>query len=304
MAKRFKRKKGPFSGLITFGILYFIFSNFSRVFSVASFLLVGGLALLVAFAVGVMASGLDTSKNQKRSPKQVELAEREEREREEAAKREQERAKAAQSKAQGTGNPELDALLESGAQMLSRLRTLSKQIDDQSFLPIIQELENNIKQILKVVYNQPSDAPLARKFMNYYLPTTLKMIEKYAEYEALGYESTAVKKNKQKIIEAVKVINQACHKQLDIMYKDDILDINTDINTLERMLKRDGLVESELEKIHQESIRSAQTPVREEHIENMDEDIQDLERALKQDGLVETEWERIQKMNQEQTQTY
>lgn len=303
MTKKQKKKKGPFSGLITFGILYFLFSNFTKVFSVASFLLIGGLALLIAFVVGVMASGLDTTKNQKRSPRQVELAEKEAQAREEAEQMRASREKAAAAKAQGTGDPAVDALLQSGAEILARIHAQYERIDDPAFLPAIEALENNIKQILKVVYNQPSDAPLVRKFMNYYLPTTVKMIEKYAEYESLGYENAAIKENKQKIIASVKVINEACHKQLDIMYNDDILDINTDINTLEHMLKRDGLVESEWDKIKQEAAMKSPR-VKEENIESMDEDIKDLERALKQDGLVETEWERIQRMNQGQAQQY
>lgn len=303
MAKKGK-KKNPYSGLIRFGILYFLFSNFTKVFSFASFLLVGGLALLVAFVIGVMASGLDTSKNQKRSPRQVELAEKEEKEATQRAQEEERARKAAaqQAKAKkGTGDPQADSVLDSAADILSRIQAQKPKIDDPDFLSAIAELEGHIKAMMKNVFNQPSDAPLMRKFISYYLPTTLKMIEKYAEYESLGYESIAVKENKRKIIDAVKVVNEACHKQIDLMVKDDILDINTDINTLEHMLKRDGLVESEFEKIRQETQKNP-SPVTESNIENMDADIQSLERALKQDGLVETEWEKIQKMNQGQTQ--
>lgn len=84
--------------------------------------------------------------------------------------------------------------------------------------------------------------------MDYYLPTTLKMVKGYrvlGERNVAGEDAAAARR---RIDDALGVVLKGCQKMLDNLYRDDVLDITTDIDVLEQMLRRDGLTESELEK--------------------------------------------------------
>ncbi len=98
------------------------------------------------------------------------------------------------------------------------------------------------------MYDKPAKAPQIRKFMEYYLPTTLKMVKGYRTLGERGVTGPDAQAARQRIDDALGVVIQGCQKMLDNLYRDDVLDITTDIDVLEQMLKRDGLTETELER--------------------------------------------------------
>ncbi len=283
MNNKSKKKSGA-GKWIGWGIFLLFALPTAKLYALLPLVILGGLAYFF------FGNKLDVSQNLKKSPRQKAEEElRKQKEAEELAKQKMEEQRAKYKSA----HPEVDEVIEKGWKLLNQIRKSNSQIPDVEFTQNIQELENKVVKILKVVYNQPGDALQVRKFMNYYLPTTIKMLEKYAEYEQLGYESPAVWENKQKIKDAVNVVIGACDKQLETLYKDDILDINTDIQALEQMLQRDGLLETPLQKI-QKQIHADFTNT---DSQSLNRDISALERSLQEDGYIETEWEKIQKQN-------
>ena len=77
--------------------------------------------------------------------------------------------------------------------------------------------------------------------MNYYLPTTLKLLEKYRQYESIDIPMENVEKAKADITAALDTIDLAFNNLLASLYREDTLDVVTDIEVLETMLEQEGL---------------------------------------------------------------
>ena len=94
--------------------------------------------------------------------------------------------------------------------------------------------------------DKPEKAPQIRRFMDYYLPTTLKMLQGYRKMDERQVSGTEADATRSQIRQAMDVVLKAFDKQLHALYQDDMLDLSTDIDVMEAMLKQDGLVESGL----------------------------------------------------------
>ena len=97
-----------------------------------------------------------------------------------------------------------------------------------------------------------------RKFMSYYLPTTLKLLQSYRTMKTRGVSYSEMNTTRENLIHALDMILQAAQKQLDAMHKDDMLDMSADMDVLEQMLKRDGYMESVLSESLKEANRQQQ----------------------------------------------
>ena len=102
-------------------------------------------------------------------------------------------------------------------------------------------MESITNKIFRTVIEQPDKAPQIRRFMDYYLPTTLKMLRGYRKMDERKVSGQEAENVKDKIESAMDVVIGAFKKQLNTLYQNDILDISTDIDVLETMLKQDGL---------------------------------------------------------------
>ncbi len=141
-----------------------------------------------------------------------------------------------------TGNTEADELLKEGRKAIVSINTARAKISDRAFAEQLTKLSSLCSQILQKVSEQPECAKKLRRFMDYYLPTTLKLIECY---EQLQNKQDAGSANISKTIATIEnssaLIVQAFQKQLDNLYADQALDITTDVQVLENMMSRDGL---------------------------------------------------------------
>ena len=141
---------------------------------------------------------------------------------------------------------EADAVIAKGQEMLHTIRAENDAIPDQVLSGQMDELERLCIQIFKTVAEKPQKAGQIRKFMNYYLPTTLKMLANYRTMDQRGVSVTDMTEARSTLIRGMGMVLTACQKQLDNLYKDTLLDVSTDMDVLEQMLKRDGLTDDEL----------------------------------------------------------
>ncbi len=234
-SKQPKKTKGLKAGIIAFGVTFALFSVIIHPSSLGRLLLGVILAGLAGSIVRIMGSGLDlTTHNKQDAP-----------------------APSLQKVAQDTGNPEVDAILQRGRQLLADLDAERKLATDKGVQNTLLELENQCAEIFRAVYDKPAKASQIRKFMDYYLPTTLKMARAYrtlGERNVYGKEAAAARK---RIDDALGVVLKGTQKLLDNLYRDDVLDITTDIDVLEQMLRRDGLTESDLMRAAEQARQAA-----------------------------------------------
>ena len=91
----------------------------------------------------------------------------------------------------------------------------------------------------------PEKQQQAATFLNYYLPTTLKLLDSYALLEAQGIEGDNITASKQQISQIMDTLIKGFEKQLDQLFSTQAIDINSDIEVLENMMAADGLKESD-----------------------------------------------------------
>ncbi len=146
-----------------------------------------------------------------------------------------------EEKPKTTGNPELDKLVTDRDRALSEMRRLNDAIEDERISEQIDHLERVTRKIIDHVVEHPKKLPQIRKFMNYYLPTTLKLLNAYDRMDDAGISGDNITGTKRKVEKMMDTIVKAYDKQLDALYGEEALDISTDITVMENLLAQEGL---------------------------------------------------------------
>ena len=129
---------------------------------------------------------------------------------------------------------------ESGyAVILQNIRRANDAIADPVLSAKIDRLEEISARIFKAVEEDPKKQSKIDTFLNYYLPTTQKLLDSYAQFEAAGVEGENLRQAKQRIEATMDSIVRGFEHQLDELYKTDALEIDSDIRVMETMLRRD-----------------------------------------------------------------
>ena len=123
--------------------------------------------------------------------------------------------------------------------MLQAIRRANQRIDDPVLSAKIDRLEAITRQIFKVIQEEPAKKAKANTFLNYYLPTTQKLLDSYADFEEAGVSGQNLTQAKARIEQTMDNIIKGFEQQLDDLYRDTALDIDSDIRVMETMLKRD-----------------------------------------------------------------
>ena len=140
-----------------------------------------------------------------------------------------------------TGSPELDELIRQRDLALSEMHRLNDSIEDPKISAQIDHMEAVTAKIIAHVVEHPRKLPQIRKFLNYYLPTTLKLLNAYDRMDAAGVSGANIDGTMGKIETMMDTIATAFDRQLDALFGDEALDISTDITVMETMLAREGL---------------------------------------------------------------
>ena len=125
--------------------------------------------------------------------------------------------------------------------LLRQLRQAGSALSD----PVMQEKAARLEQISARIFalaeKDASKQEQLRKFINYYLPTSLKLLNTYAQLDSQGVDGENITKTKQSIERSLDLLVTAFENQLDKLFQSDALDVSADIAALEGMLNLDGL---------------------------------------------------------------
>lgn len=146
-----------------------------------------------------------------------------------------------EEKPQSTGNPEVDKLIVERDKALGEMRRLNDAIQDAKISAQIDHLEQVTRKITDLVAAQPKKLPQIRKFMSYYLPTTLKILNAYDRMDATGIAGENIDATKGKVEGMMDTIVKAFDKQLDALYGEEAMDVSADITVMEQLLRQEGL---------------------------------------------------------------
>ena len=140
-----------------------------------------------------------------------------------------------------TGDPEIDALIKERDRAVVEMRRLNDSIEDETISAQIDHLEEVTRKIIGEVVKQPKKLPQIRRFLNYFLPTTLKILNAYDRMDAAGIAGDNISATKSKVENMMGTIVQAFDKQLDSLFGAEAMDISTDITVMENLLAQEGL---------------------------------------------------------------
>lgn len=139
----------------------------------------------------------------------------------------------------------LQAAENEGREYLRQIRAANDELPGREISAKLDRLETVSGRIFRCVEEHPAKLPEIRRFMRYYMPTTLRLVQKYREFEAQPVRGDNITKAEAEIEQALDTVNAAFENLLDTLYADDVIDISADISALEGMLKQEGLTGSD-----------------------------------------------------------
>ena len=145
---------------------------------------------------------------------------------------------------------ELESMISEGQDCIRRLRDMNDNIAGEEISAKLFRLENLLKEIFEGLKEHPEQAPQMKKFMNYYLPTTLKLVAAYEEFDDLSSQGEVIREAKAEIEKTLDTINSAFEELMNRMFRNTAYDVTTDAQVLQTMLAKEGLtMHKEFEKV-------------------------------------------------------
>lgn len=234
MAKKSSKKKKNNSkkaGLIAFGVTLLAYALIFPFHKLGHFIIGGGLAALAGWVVKTMATPMkDLDKHAKsKAALDVTIIEDE--------------------YARG--------VVEKGVEMLDAFKAERDAINEYVFTRRIDETRENLDKVLRHIIEDPDKAHRIRKMNSYYLPTAVKLLQGYRSAKQQGTSYMTMAETREDVLSTLDKLNEALAIELDAMVKDDLEDMDIEIDVFERMLKSDGLQEDEVTSALRDSAHAA-----------------------------------------------
>ena len=222
-----RRSAGP---IYVFAGVWLLSQIASSSTGLGSLLISAGISLLAAVGVGYLFD----RKRKKQDEKEAEEAA--------AAAAEEERRAAEKAKEESSPySPEVQAIIREGRVALKEMGRLYSSIPDPNIRSKINQLMSVSAKILRDAIDHPSDVPQIRKFLDYYLPTTIKLLNAYDRMNSQEISGSNITGSMQRIEDMLDTAIDAYKRQLDALFANQAAYIQMDIEVMNGMLAREGL---------------------------------------------------------------
>ena len=144
-----------------------------------------------------------------------------------------------------TKDEKLNEVIDEANKTIREIRRLNSEIQDELVSAKIDGIEKLTKEIFGYVIKNPSNISSIRRFISYYLPTTLKLLTAYAELEKQNVKTENISSTMSKISDMLDTIEGAFVKQYDSLYDATAMDISSEITAMESILATEGLTDTE-----------------------------------------------------------
>lgn len=142
----------------------------------------------------------------------------------------------------------VDKVINEGYEKLKEIRSYSFRMRNQDAKKKVEEIIKVGKKIYDNFREDPKDIKAARQFLNYYIETTIKIIKQYVELAEKRIDTEDVQKTLEKAETILDSIKNAFEVQLSKLQEDNVLDLDTEIQVLQNMIKMEGLEKKEVKK--------------------------------------------------------
>jgi hypothetical protein len=133
---------------------------------------------------------------------------------------------------------------------IAKIRDINEKIPDPEMSAIIEKVEQVTVEIFNSVRDNPDNASVVRRFLSYYLPTSLKLLETYVQYDTKQVQTPNITQTKQKIKDTLNLLLDAFYKLHDSMYEVEAMDVMNEITAMESILSQEGLISNSEDDIH------------------------------------------------------
>ena len=230
-----RRKRGSTAPIYIFALVWLLCSLIMPLYRMSGLII----TILASVGIGALVGSLVSTSRRKKDAKYEAAAPK--------AQAKPETAKPAATKSYG---PEVDSIISDGKLAMKEMGRLYQSIKDPAVRKKINELMRISDKIVQDAIQDPADVPQIRKFLDYYLPTTIKLLNAYDRMVDQGIEGKNLSKSISSIEDMLDSSIEAFKKQLDSLFENQALDIETDISVMNQMLAREGLTgDNELDEI-------------------------------------------------------
>ncbi|MFR6017336.1 MAG: 5-bromo-4-chloroindolyl phosphate hydrolysis family protein [Paraclostridium sordellii] len=143
---------------------------------------------------------------------------------------------------------EIESTIKIGRNYIEQIKNIKNELYKEEIAIKLDKLGNISNQILVQVEKNPNKIQEVNKFINHYLPITIKLINSYKDINNQSVQGENIENAKIEIEKSIDLINSAFENLLDDLYEDVVLDISTDISVLKTLFKQEGLTEDDFKK--------------------------------------------------------
>lgn len=139
---------------------------------------------------------------------------------------------------------ELQSIISDGQDYINKLHYLNDLIEDEVVSEKLYKMEELLKHIFLRLEGSPEQMPKMRKLMNYYLPTTIKLLEAYSEFDDVSTPNQDISSAKAEIEKTIDIINEAFTTLLNKLFQVSAFDATADAQVLQTILAQEGLTKT------------------------------------------------------------
>ncbi|CEP43725.1 5-bromo-4-chloroindolyl phosphate hydrolysis family protein [Paraclostridium sordellii] len=143
---------------------------------------------------------------------------------------------------------EIESTIKIGRNYIEQIKNIRNELSKEEIAVKLDKLGNISNQILIQVEKNPNKIQEVNKFINHYLPITIKLINSYKDINNQLVQGENIENAKIEIEKSIDLINSAFENLLDDLFEDVVLDISTDISVLKTLFKQEGLAEDDFKK--------------------------------------------------------
>lgn len=136
---------------------------------------------------------------------------------------------------------QLEKMVEEGQECIRKIRYMNDLIPGEAISAKMDKLESLLKEIFARLEKDPTQMNRMHKVMSYYLPTTMKLVEAYHEFDTVSNPNEEITSAKQEIEDTLDTINEAFVELLNSLFQAKVMDVTTDAQVLQTVLASEGL---------------------------------------------------------------
>ncbi|MFR3530241.1 MAG: 5-bromo-4-chloroindolyl phosphate hydrolysis family protein [Lachnospiraceae bacterium] len=144
---------------------------------------------------------------------------------------------------------EVQEVLERGTHYLRQIKESNEAIPGELISEKISHMETVVQRILLRAKEHPEVIKDLDKLMDYYLPTTVKLLDAYEEMVSQPVQGENIRNSKKEIEDTLDTLNIAFEKILDSIFQNEAWDISSDISVLHTILAQEGLTRDDFQKM-------------------------------------------------------